>query len=196
MKTLIVDNFDSFTYNLFQFMGQVCGEEPDVFTNDVSPADIDLNRYAAIIISPGPGTPARKSDIGLSEDVIRDASVPVLGVCLGHQCMAHLHGMDVVHAPEPMHGRLSRISHDGQGVFAGLPADLTVVRYHSLMVRQVKSPFVVSAWDQHGMIHGIRHKDRPLHGIQFHPESICTEAGLQMLGNFRDLAHQHQGGRC
>lgn len=196
MKTLIIDNHDSFTYNLFQFMGEVCGEEPDVYTNDVSPCAIDLARYDAIIISPGPGTPARRSDTGLSEDVIRDAVVPVLGVCLGHQCMAHLYGMDVVHAPEPMHGRLSRISHDGQGVFSGLPPDLDVVRYHSLVVRQIKSPFVVSAWDENGMIHGIRHNDRPLHGIQFHPESICTEAGLQMLRNFRDLAHRHQTGRC
>ncbi|WP_159950331.1 aminodeoxychorismate/anthranilate synthase component II [Pseudomonas sp. Irchel s3a18] len=196
MKTLIIDNHDSFTYNLFQFMGQVCGEEPDVYTNDVSPLVINLARYDAIIISPGPGTPARRADTGLSEDVIRDACVPVLGVCLGHQCMAHLHGMDIVHAPEPMHGRLSRISHDGEGVFVGLPADLTVVRYHSLVIRKIKSPFVVSAWDENGMIHGIRHKDRPMHGIQFHPESICTEAGLQMLSNFRDLAHRHQAGRC
>jgi para-aminobenzoate synthetase len=193
---LIIDNFDSFTYNLFQYMGQVCGVEPDVITNDASPAHVDLNRYDCVIISPGPGTPTRRSDVGISEDIIRDAFVPLLGVCLGHQCMAHVHGMEVGHAPEPMHGRSSLIRHDNRGVFSNLPVDLSVVRYHSLMVNAIKEPFEVSAWDDGGMIHGIRHKTRPLHGIQFHPESICTESGMDLLRNFRDIAHKHKQQRA
>ncbi|KVZ12100.1 anthranilate synthase component II [Burkholderia stagnalis] len=194
-NTLIVDNFDSFTYNLFQYMGEVCGEEPDVVLNTVEPDDIDLGRYDCIIISPGPGHPAAAGDVGASVKVIERARVPVLGVCLGHQCMAQMHGMDVVHADEPVHGRISVIQHDNRGVFAGLPADLSVVRYHSLVVRAVCDPFVVTAWGAGGMIHGIRHVSRPLHGIQFHPESICTQAGKALLTNFRDIALAHRAGR-
>lgn len=191
-KTLIIDNFDSFTYNLYQYMGQVSGEEPDVITNDASPHDVELARYDCIIVSPGPGTPTRRVDVGISEDVIRDAHVPLLGVCLGHQCIAHVHGMEVSHAPEPMHGRVRRIRHNNEGVFRGLPLDMPVVRYHSLVVQSLKGPFELSAWDENGMIHGIRHKERPLYGIQFHPESICTDSGLDLLRNFRDIAHRHK----
>jgi anthranilate synthase component 2 len=190
-KTLIVDNFDSFTYNLYQYMGQVCGEEPTVVLNNARLDEIDMAAYDCIIVSPGPGTPARAEDVGLSVDVIRNSRVPVLGVCLGHQCMAHLHGMDVVHAPEPVHGRVSVIRHNNEGVFKGLPPDLSVVRYHSLVVQELKGPFELTAWGDDGMIHGLRHKERPLYGIQFHPESICTEAGMELLGNFRDIAWQH-----
>jgi para-aminobenzoate synthetase len=191
-RTLIIDNFDSFTYNLFQYMGEVCGEEPTVILNTAHLDASDLNRYDCIIVSPGPGTPARASDVGISAKAILQTQVPLLGVCLGHQCMAHLHGMDVVLAPEPMHGRISVIHHDDQGVFKGLPRDLSVVRYHSLVVREVKAPWVLTAWGEDGVIHGIRHKDRPLHGVQFHPESICTEAGKDLLRNFRDLAMAHK----
>ena len=131
-------------------------------------------------------------DVGISADAIVKTQVPLLGVCLGHQCMAHLHGMEVVLAPKPMHGRVSVIHHDNQGVFKGLPHDLSVVRYHSLVVRELKEPWVLTAWGQDGVIHGIRHPERPLHGVQFHPESICTEAGMDLLRNFRDLAMAHK----
>lgn len=189
-KTLIVDNFDSFTYNLYQYMGEVCGEEPTVILNNTRLDDVDMAAYDCIIVSPGPGTPTRAQDVGISADIIRDTRLPVLGVCLGHQCMAHLYGMEVVHAPEPVHGRVSLIRHNQQGVFKGLPSQLAVVRYHSLVVKALKAPFELTAWDANGMIHGIRHVKRPLYGIQFHPESICTEGGQRLLGNFRDIAWQ------
>ncbi|TJZ67434.1 anthranilate synthase component II [Chitiniphilus eburneus] len=190
-KTLIVDNFDSFTYNLYQYMGEVCGEEPTVVLNTASWDGLRLDDYDCVIVSPGPGTPARAADVGISAEVIRHSRIPVLGVCLGHQCMAHLHGMDVVHAPEPVHGRVSVIRHNDEGVFKGLPPDLPVVRYHSLVVKALKPPFALTAWGADGMIHGIRHTERPLYGIQFHPESICTDAGLDLLSNFRDIAVRH-----
>ncbi|AKJ30077.1 anthranilate synthase component II [Caldimonas brevitalea] len=191
-KTLIVDNFDSFTYNLYQYMGEVCGREPTVVLNTVPRASLDLDDYDCIIISPGPGTPARAQDVGLSVALIKEAQVPVLGVCLGHQCMAHVHDMDIVHAPEPVHGRVSAIQHDNDGVFKGLPQNLRVVRYHSLVVKQVKPPFKLTAWGADGIVHGIRHTERPLHGVQFHPESVYTAAGLDLLRNFRDIAVTHK----
>jgi anthranilate synthase component II len=191
-RTLIVDNYDSFTYNIFQYMGEICGEEPTVIRNDAEPATVELDRFDCVIVSPGPGTPANPADVGISAKLILESHLPLLGVCLGHQCMAHLHGMDVIHAPRPMHGRISVIRHDGQGVFKGLPSELPVVRYHSLVVGALKGPFVLSAWGDDGVIHGIRHKERPLHGVQFHPESICTEAGMDLLRNFRDIAMAHK----
>jgi para-aminobenzoate synthetase len=191
-KTLIIDNFDSFTYNIFQHMGQVCGIEPTVVLNTTPLEQIDFDCYDCVIVSPGPGTPAVSADVGISARVIRDTQLPLLGVCLGHQCMAHEYGMDIVLAPEPMHGRVSVIRHDGRGVFLGLPAQLPVVRYHSLVVKEVKGPFELTAWGEDGVIHGIRHRTRPLHGVQFHPESICTESGLDLFRNFRDLALAHK----
>jgi len=192
LTTLIIDNFDSFTYNIFQRMGEVCGEEPTVLLNTEDFEAINLRSYDCIIVSPGPGTPAHEADVGISARAIRETRVPLLGVCLGHQCIAHLHGMEVVLAPKPMHGRLSAIHHDGRGVFRDLPPVLSVVRYHSLMVKQLAGPFELSAWDEDGVIHGIRHKTRPLHGVQFHPESICTEFGTELFRNFRDLAMAHK----
>lgn len=194
-KTLLIDNFDSFTYNIHQLMGEVCGEEPTVVLNTADFDAIDLARYDCIVVSPGPGTPACAADVGISARAIREATIPLLGVCLGQQCMAWLHGMEVVHAPEPMHGRVSTISHDGRGVFQGLPPQLDVVRYHSLVVKKVSDPFELSAWGADGVIHGIRHKTRPLHGVQFHPESICTEGGKDLLRNFRDIAMAHRHSR-
>lgn len=191
-KTLIIDNFDSFTYNIFQHMGEVCGVEPTVVLNTVDFHEIDFDRYDCLIVSPGPGTPAVAADVGVSAQVIRDTHLPLLGVCLGHQCIAHLHDMEVVLAPEPMHGRVSVIRHDDRGVFKGLPRELSVVRYHSLVVKEIKGPFELTAWGDDGVIHGIRHKTRPLHGVQFHPESICTEAGMDLFRNFRDLALAHK----
>lgn len=190
-KTLIVDNFDSFTYNIFQAMGQACGEEPQVVLNTVDFADIDFSRYDCVIVSPGPGNPDRPEDVGVSAQVLRESPLPVLGVCLGHQCLGQVHGMTVSLAPEPMHGRVSVIQHSGTGVFAGLPEHLSVVRYHSLVIERLRGPFQLTAWDSDGMIHGIAHKTRPLHGVQFHPESIGTEAGNRLFENFRDIARAH-----
>ena len=194
-QVLIVDNFDSFTYNIVQYMGEVCGEEPDVMVNTTPIESIDLDRYDCFIISPGPGNPGTPADVGISNEVIRRARGPVFGVCLGHQCMANMYGMDVVHADEPVHGRISVIHHDGKGVFKGLPEELSVVRYHSLVVKEVRAPFVLTAWDANGMIHGIRHESLPLYGVQFHPESISTQDGLLMFRNFRDIAMAHRVGK-
>lgn len=164
-KTLIIDNFDSYTYNVFQYMGEVCGEEPTVVLNTADYNVIDLARYDCIVVSPGPGTPACEADVGISARAIRETTVPLLGVCLGQQCMACLHGMEVAHAPEPMHGRVSVIRHDGRGVFRDLPPALSVVRYHSLVVKAVRWPFELAAWGDDGVIHGIRHKTRALRGV-------------------------------
>ncbi|MCK8663736.1 aminodeoxychorismate/anthranilate synthase component II [Pseudomonas azerbaijanoccidens] len=190
-RTLIIDNFDSFTYNIYQAMGQACGEEPVVLQNTAAIEQIDFSRYDCIIVSPGPGNPARAEDVGLSAQVILTSPVPVLGVCLGHQCIAHEHGMTVSLAPQPMHGRISVIRHCASGVFKGLPEELSVVRYHSLAIERIKGPFELTAWGSDGMIHGIQHKTRPLHGVQFHPESISTQAGSQLFCNFRDIAMAH-----
>lgn len=187
-KTLIVDNYDSFTYNLYQYMGEICGTEPTVIFNDESFNSINLNDFDCILISPGPGTPARDSDVGISKQIILEAEVPLLGVCLGHQCLAHMYGLEIIHAPEPMHGRITIINHNNQNVFKGLPTELAIVRYHSLIVKNVKYPFELTAWDQHGIVHGIQHMHRPLYGVQFHPESICTQVGKDMLQNFHDIA--------
>lgn len=195
-KTLIIDNFDSFTYNIFQQMGEACGVEPTVVLNTTPLEQVDFDFYDCIIVSPGPGTPAIDTDVGISARVIREARLPVLGVCLGHQIIAHEHGMEVGLAPEPMHGRVSVIRHDGRGIFQGLPPALSVVRYHSLVVKEVTGPFELAAWGDDGVIHGIRHRTRPLHGVQFHPESICTEAGIALFRNFRDIALAHKNRRA
>ena len=197
-NTLIIDNFDSFTYNLVQYMGEVCETEPDVMLNTAVMDRIDLKRYDCVIISPGPGNPNNSADVGISAEVIRRAKVPVFGVCLGHQCMAQIYGMEVVHADMPVHGRIHIIQHDGKGVFKGVSNDLSVVRYHSLVVKEVKDPFVLTAWDSNHMVHGIRHKILPLYGVQFHPESVSTQEGKSLFRNFRDIAlayRSNNGGR-
>lgn len=185
MPTLIVDNYDSFTYNLAQYCAELTGEVPTVITND-DPAwrPSDLERYDRIIISPGPGSPSVAADLGISREVIRCTQVPLLGVCLGHQAIAHEFGGVVSLAPEPRHGRLSQIMHDGTGVFAGLPSPMDVVRYHSLAVTSVPADLRVTAWTADGLVMGLQHVQRPITGVQFHPESICTENGHSLLGNF------------
>lgn len=187
-NTLIVDNYDSFTYNLYQYMGEIRGAEPTVILNNESFDSVNLDDFDCIIISPGPGTPACDSDVGISKKIIMEAKVPLLGVCLGHQCLAHLYGMEIIHATKPMHGRMTVINHNNQNIFKGLPAELAVVRYHSLVIKEVNVPFVISAWDQDGIVHGIQHEHLPLYGVQFHPESICTQAGKDILQNFYDIA--------
>jgi anthranilate synthase component 2 len=183
---LVVDNYDSFTYNLVQYLGEL-GAEPRVVRNDALSARDALALGAErIVISPGPGTP---DDAGISLELVRlaaQASVPLLGVCLGHQALGQAFGGRVVRAPCLMHGKTSAVRHDGRTLFAGLPDPLVATRYHSLVVERasVPEPLQVSAWTEDGVVMGLRHRERPLEGVQFHPESILTAAGRDLLRNF------------
>ena len=184
-RVLVIDNYDSFVYNLVQYLGEL-GAEPVVHRNDAVdvPSALEL-RPDAVLISPGPGRP---EDAGVSLELIGAAAargVPVLGVCLGHQCIGQLYGGQVVrHAV--MHGKTSEITHDGRGVFRGLPDPLVATRYHSLVVdpRSVPAVLEASAWAEDGTLMGLRHRDLPVEGVQFHPESILTESGHQLLANW------------
>lgn len=188
MRTLLIDNYDSFTYNLHQLLGEVTGRAPVVVRNDQElPARLAAE-FDAVVVSPGPGRPDRSRDVGTSAQAIRSSGLPVLGVCLGHQGIAHLLGGAVDLAPEPMHGRSSRVYHTGSGVFAGLPSPFSAVRYHSLTVTRLSEELEAVAWTEDGVLMGLRHRTVPLWGVQFHPESISSEYGRQLLANFRDLA--------
>jgi para-aminobenzoate synthetase len=190
MRTLLIDNYDSFTFNLFHLLGEVNGDEPIVARND----ELSWEQVAAlavdnVVISPGPGRPEHQRDVGVSLDVLQRAELPVLGVCLGHQALAHVTGGVIHHAPQVMHGRLSEIRHDGHGLFAGIPQGFAAVRYHSLAVGAVPATLRVTAWTPDDVVMGLEHRSRPLWGVQFHPESISTEHGGALLRNFRDLTH-------
>jgi len=183
---LLIDNYDSFTYNLYQYLGEL-GAETDVVRNDqISVEEALARRPSAIVISPGPGTP---DQAGITLDLIRAAAgrVAILGVCLGHQALGQAGGQ-VVRAPKLMHGKVSEVRHDGRTIFAGLPGPLTATRYHSLVVAREGLPacLEVSAWTEDGVVMGLRHRELPLEGVQFHPESILTTAGKQLLRNFLD----------
>jgi anthranilate synthase/aminodeoxychorismate synthase-like glutamine amidotransferase len=185
MTVLLIDNYDSFTYNLYQYLGEL-GATVEVVRNDgASVEDIGAMGHDRIIISPGPGNP---DDAGISKDVIRRyaGTVPILGVCLGHQCIGEVFGGIVEGAGEILHGKVSRVSHDGKGVFAGLPSPIDATRYHSLAIRPGTVPNVleVSATSETGIIMGIRHRELPVEGVQFHPESILTPDGHALLRNF------------
>jgi len=200
MRTLLVDNYDSFTYNLYQLLGEVNQCPPVVVPNDAAWSDLDLERFDSVVISPGPGRPDRALDFGISARVICESGLPVLGVCLGHQGICQLSGGLVDHAPEPMHGRISPVHHTGVGLFSGLPSPFAAVRYHSLAVTDLPDDLEVVAWTPEGVVMGVRHRREPLWGVQFHPESIGTEHGRELLANFRDLALTRrrsggQGGR-
>jgi para-aminobenzoate synthetase component II len=182
---LMIDNFDSFTFNLVQGFESM-GEEVAVFRNDAIDIDsIKRMSPSGIIISPGPGSPR---SAGISIEVIRHfyPEVPIFGVCLGHQCIAEAFGGNVVHADRVMHGKFSSISHDGRDLFTGLPQDFRAVRYHSLAVDKKTLPgeILVCASSDDGEIMGIRHEHYPLYGVQFHPESIATEYGYEIMSNF------------
>jgi len=182
---LVIDNYDSFTYNLVQYLGEL-GAQPTVRRNDaITVAGALAGGYAGIVISPGPGTP---QDAGISLEIIRHLSgvVPILGVCLGHQAIGEAFGGRVVRAPKPIHGKASEVTHDGQGVFEGLPQPLSVGRYHSLMVERDHLPteLHITAETREGLIMGLRHKRLAVEGVQFHPESVLTKFGKQMLTNF------------
>src|SRR5215218_4979907 len=193
MRTLLIDNYDSFTFNLFHLLGEVNGDEPIVVRND----ELAWEELAAlpvdnIVISPGPGRPERERDVGVTLDVLQSATVPVLGVCLGHQALAHITGGAIDHAPEVMHGRVSRIHHDGRGLFERIPQGFAAVRYHSLVVGAVPAALRVTAWTPDQVVMGLGHRTRPLWGVQFHPESISTEHGRTLVRNFRDLTRAHR----
>ncbi|MFC1912284.1 anthranilate synthase component II [Chloroflexota bacterium] len=182
---LLIDNYDSFTYNLFQYLCEL-GEEVKVVRNDkITLAEIDKLSPQRIVISPGPGTPL---DAGISNEVILrfGEHIPMLGVCLGHQCLGHSFGATVSHAGEIKHGKSSLIHHDGEGLFQGLPDPFPAIRYHSLAVMRDGLPdcLEVTAWTENGLIMGLRHRQFPLEGVQFHPESIMTEVGKDLLRNF------------
>ena len=188
MLTLLIDNYDSYTFNLFHLIGEVNEEEPVVVRNDeVTWEQIVAMAPDNIVISPGPGRPEHPRDAGVSLEVLRRAGVPVLGVCLGHQELAYAAGGTIEHAPEAMHGRLSPIRHDGKGLFAGLPQGFLAVRYHSLVVGTVPPELRVTAWTPDGVIMGLEHRARPLFGVQFHPESIASENGHALLQNFLNI---------
>ncbi|TWP48824.1 aminodeoxychorismate synthase component I [Lentzea tibetensis] len=191
MRTLLIDNHDSYTYNLFQLMAEVYGTPPVVVTNDDERwSSLDVDGFDAIVVSPGPGHPGRTRDLGAVRAVLRHTSVPLLGVCLGHQAIALLAGADVVGAPQPRHGHLTRVRHNGSGLFDGLPQDFTAVRYHSLCVPPESLPATLeaTAWAEDGVLMGLRHRERPMWGVQFHPESIASEHGAWLIENFGRLA--------
>jgi anthranilate synthase/aminodeoxychorismate synthase-like glutamine amidotransferase len=182
---LVIDNYDSFTYNLVQYFGEL-GADPQVKRNDaITIEELEKMRPAKIVISPGPGTPA---DAGISMEVIRrlGSKIPILGVCLGHQSIGEVYGGKVVRAERLMHGKTSPIRHDGKGVFAKLPNPFEATRYHSLIVERDSVPncLEVSAETAEGEIMGLRHREYPVHGVQFHPESILSKEGKDLLANF------------
>ena len=197
MNTLLVDNYDSYTYNVFHLLAAVSGEEPIVVHNDmVSWRALSRWDFDAVVLSPGPGRPERWHDFGVCSDILRSCEIPVLGVCLGHQGLGHvLNGM-VATAPIAMHGRRSNIQHVGSGLFAGIPQDFSVVRYHSLAVTGDLGPEGrVTAWTGDGVVMGIEHRRRPMWGVQFHPESIATEYGMALVENFYTLARHRRPAR-
>ena len=181
---VVIDNYDSFTYNLVQYLGEL-GAEVSVFRNDaVSVEDICLLAPSHIVVSPGPGDP---SEAGVSKDVIRElgATTPILGVCLGHQCIGEVFGGNVVRAPRLMHGKTSPIYHQGDGLFTGISSPFEATRYHSLIVEEpLPDQLVCTAFTREGEVMGLRHRKYPIYGVQFHPESILTAPGKQILKNF------------
>jgi len=184
-RVVVIDNYDSFVYILVQYLGEL-GADLHIYRHDeITIDEIKALEPDAILVSPGPGTP---DDAGISLQVVEQLgpTTPVLGVCLGHQCIGQVFGGDVVRAPSVMHGKTSTVSHSGQGVFEGLDDSLTVTRYHSLIVEADSIPDVleVTATSEDGVVMGLRHRTFPIEGVQFHPESVLTDSGHQMLKNF------------
>jgi anthranilate synthase component 2 len=186
---LLLDNYDSFTYNLYQYLCELGAEVVVKRNNEVSVGDVAAMQPEKIVISPGPCTP---NEAGISVPLIQElgGQMPILGVCLGHQSIGQAYGGAVVRAPQVMHGKLSSIHHGGKGVFAQLPQPFQATRYHSLIVRREDLPdcLEVTAWTEDGLIMGLRHRTLPVEGVQFHPESIMTDAGKELLKNFLNKA--------
>lgn len=197
MSFLLIDNYDSFTYNLFHYLGEL-GAEVEVVRNDALSAEQALALDPrGIVLSPGPCTP---NEAGICLDVIALAAsrrVPLLGVCLGHQAIGQAFGGEVVRAPTPVHGKTGSIHHNGTSLFAGLPSPYLATRYHSLVVKRESLPasLEVTAWTDDGLIMGLAHKELPIAGVQFHPESIASEHGHALLRNFLSLADHHSGAK-
>ncbi len=183
MKILVLDNYDSFTFNLVQYLGEL-GAEPMVVRNDrLSPDEARRLHPDRLVISPGPGKP---EDAGYSVDYVRELGpeIPTLGVCLGHQAIVVAFGGTVGRAPEPRHGKVSQITHDGRGLFSGLPNPFVATRYHSLAAIEMPDVLEVTARSDDGVVQGIQHKELPIYGVQFHPESVMTSEGMALLKNF------------
>lgn len=189
MKTLIIDNYDSFTYNLYQYFAELKAN-PTVKTNDgITVGEIERFKPTHIVLSPGPGTVEKKEDFGICRDVILKfgPTVPLLGVCLGHQGIAHAFGGTIEHAPKIMHGKTSEIEHNGKNIFRGIPTPFTAMRYHSLCVSPRNFPkelLITARVKEEGTVMALQHSQFPIFGIQFHPESFATEHGKQILKNF------------
>lgn len=186
---LMIDNYDSFTYNLVQYLGEL-GEDVRVFRNDkISIDEIAELNPDRIVVSPGPCSPR---EAGISIEVIKNfaGKIPLLGVCLGHQSIGAAFGAEIIRAPKLMHGKTSAVHHDGRTIYAGLPNPFDATRYHSLIIKKDTLPgsFEISAWTEDGIIMGVRHKDYILEGVQFHPESILTTSGKSLLKNFIELS--------
>jgi anthranilate synthase/aminodeoxychorismate synthase-like glutamine amidotransferase len=188
---LVIDNYDSFTYNLVQYLGEL-GAEVVVRRNDaISVDEIDDLAPAAIVLSPGPCTP---KEAGVTVDTIRrwGSSIPILGVCLGHQAIGEAYGGEVVRAERVMHGKTSQVCHDGTGIFAGLPSPMEVMRYHSLIVERTSIPqsleITAVSQDDPSEVHAVKHREHPVYGVQFHPESVMTPQGKALLSNFLELS--------
>jgi len=186
---LLIDNYDSFTYNLFHYLGELGADVRVVRNDEISAAEALGMKPDGIVLSPGPCTP---NEAGICLDVIKQANgtMPILGVCLGHQAIGQIYGGKVVRAPEPMHGKLSRVHHTGKSVFRGLNNDFLATRYHSLTIDPPSMPasLEVTATSDDGVIQGVMHKTHPVHGVQFHPESIASENGHALLANFLQIA--------
>jgi len=183
MKILVLDNYDSFTFNLVQYLGEL-GAEPMVVRNDrLGPDEARRLHPDRLVISPGPGKP---EDAGYSVDYVRELGpeIPTLGVCLGHQAIVVAFGGTVGRAPEPRHGKVSQITHDGRGLFSGLPNPFVATRYHSLAAIEMPDVLEVTARSDDGVVQGIQHKELPIYGVQFHPESVMTSEGMALLKNF------------
>lgn len=198
MRSLIIDNYDSYTYNLYQLIGKVSGLEPIVIKNDEMTYDEILNSdFDNVIISPGPGSPDKEKDFGVCKDIIEKLDKPILGICLGHQGIYYYHGGKVVRAEEPMHGRQSSVNHNGKGLFKGIKNNFIVTRYHSLTCQdQELDDIEIDARTPEGIVMGISHKTKPIYGLQFHPESIASECGEELINNFinitRDFYNKNQ----
>ena len=188
IDVVVVDHHDSYTWNLVHLVASVTGELPVVVQHDDCSASY-LLAFEHIVLSPGPGTPTDPADFAVGREVLADGSVPVLGVCLGMQGLVTTYG-GVVDRVEPAHGDVTAVSHDGLGVFAGVPQGFRAVRYHSLAALSVPDPLVVTAHGDDGTVMGVRHRTLPLEGVQFHPESVLSEHGTLLVANFLGLAHE------